>query len=113
MGVDQVGAFFGGKPIADSDESAARTLALAFAAENGGGGGIAGTPARVATKELSLDSVFSPQAAPATPSSFSFDQFFSKNAASESAPSAAAQSGADSPDDVAQFTSWLQGLKRK
>ena len=92
-----------------------RTLALAFAVENGGGrgnGGIAGSPARVATKELSLDSVFSPSQAPATPSSFSFDQFFSKDAASGAAPTAA-QSGVDSPDDVAQFTSWLQGLKRK
>ena len=113
LGPDAIGSFFGNAAVPDADEAAARTLALAFTPENGRGGpsGIAGSPARVAANELSLDAVFSSQAA-ASPSNFSFDQFFSKNAAGDQGHGAT-ESRADSPDDVAQFTSWLQGLKRK
>jgi len=116
LGPDLVGAFFGNKPVADADDAAARTLALAFSSENGRGassaGGIAGTPARVAARELSLDAVFASEQAPASPSSFSFDQFFSQGAATDAA-APTTPSNAESQDDVAQFTSWLQGLKRK
>jgi hypothetical protein len=116
LGPDLVGAFFGHKPVADADDAAARTLALAFSSENGRGGsssgGIGGTPARVAPRELSLDAVFASEQPPASPSNFSFDQFFSKGAAADDA-APAAPANADSQDDVAEFTSWLQGLKRK
>ena len=101
------------------------TLAAAFSASNGGGPSpgvssesreLSGAPARPAANELSLDSVFGGgQPAPAAPSSFSFDQFFSKRATAEhptdmDAPNRAA---ADAQNDVAKFTQWLEGLKQR
>ena len=108
--------------VTSEDEFAAVALALAFAESSGdttfGGGAtqqIAGAPARQASNELSLDSVFGGGApTPTAPSSFSFDQFFSQRAAAEGAlgtPSGGAGRGA--ADDVAQFTQWLEGLKQR
>jgi hypothetical protein len=76
--------------------------------------GLSGAPARPAANELSLDSVFGgekkggPPAPP--PSSFSFDQFFADRQAATAGGSAGNR---ESPEEVAQFTQWLEGLKRR
>jgi tetratricopeptide (TPR) repeat protein len=85
---------------------------------------VTGKPARAASTELSLDNVFREvdrKAAPARQAgSYSFDQFFAE--APTSAPPNRAragntdedeQVGGPSPDDIEQFNSWLQGLKKK
>lgn len=105
-----------------ADETAALALSQAFAAEPSLAEDAPatderkGSDARRATNELSLDHVFRDgQPAPAA-SSFSFDKFF----AGEAAPSADAGTAADAaasegtnPDDIAQFNSWLEGLKKR
>jgi hypothetical protein len=115
-----IDALFGSRPASTSEDSAASALAQAF----GGTGDmpvITGRPARAATAELSLDSVFrdGPPRPPRVSQSFSFDQFFSESAA-DSSPSggssapespAAGEPAERSADDVKQFNSWLQGLK--
>jgi len=110
-------ALFSGRQVSSADESAARALALAFTANGGAGDGegtMAGAPARRASNELSLDSVFRGSESPA-PSSFSFDQFFSQRASSQPAPSAGPPTAdaSASDDDAAHFTQWLEGLKRR
>src|SRR5207247_1194390 len=65
-GHDAIGALFGGGSVSAEDEFAAVALALAFAETDGAAlagppGGVeqlAGAPARQASNELSLDSVF-------------------------------------------------------
>ena len=101
---------------AEADEAAAHVLARAFR-QNGHVDGaplIAGEPARPAGDELSLKTVFkSDEPAPA-PSSFSFDQFFSQRASvDQSAHSAPQGQAAESPEEVARFTQWLEGLKKR
>ena len=122
LGQDAIGAIFGNASVTSEDEFAAVALALAFAESNGdamatGGAGaqqLAGAPAHQASNELSLDSVFGGGApAPAAPSSFSFDQFFSQRAAAEGATDTSGGTRAGAPDDVAQFTQWLEGLKQR
>jgi hypothetical protein len=120
MGPDALGALFGGAQISARDESAAMGLAAAFSETNGAepaavgtAPAMAGETTKRAAGELSLDSVFGGSAAaPAAPASFSFDQFFSQGA---SAPGGAGENepGAQSQEDVAQFTQWLEGLKKK
>jgi hypothetical protein len=125
LGYDAIAALFGNGAVAPEDEGAAMSLALAFLEVNGGSRGaqseqapsIVGAPARPASTELSLDSVFGGGGtSPAAPSSFSFDQFFSQRASTQhggaSEPAGGAASG-HAPDDVAQFTQWLEGLKRR
>jgi hypothetical protein len=54
--------------------------------------------------------------APAPASSFSFDKFFSQRATAEHAAQASPAAGgapAESKEDVAQFTQWLEGLKKR
>jgi hypothetical protein len=100
----------------DGDEHAAHVLARAFR-QNGHAEGpplIAGEPARAAADELSLRTVFKSTEAAPPPSSFSFDQFFSQRASAEHPASSAGQGqAAESPEDVAQFTQWLEGLKKR
>ena len=77
---------------------------------------ISGAPARPAGNELSLDSVFGAEQQasgppPPPPSSFSFDQFFANRDAATSGH--AGGSVAESAAEVAQFTQWLEGLKRR
>lgn len=121
---DAIGTIFGSPRISAEDESAAMALALAYLDLNGSerspveaeGREIAGAPARQAATELSLDSVFgtTEPRPPAAPSSFSFDQFFSQRATSQSAPNdASGAGGPNSQNDVAQFTQWLEGLKQR
>jgi tetratricopeptide (TPR) repeat protein len=124
LGPDAIAALFGYGAIAPADEGAAMSLALAFSDLNGGSGtapieaqSIAGAPARQASTELSLDTVFGGGSTPpAAPSSFSFDQFFSQRASAQQGSTGATGGGAaasDRPDDVAQFTQWLEGLKQR
>jgi len=124
LGPDAIAALFGYGAIAPADEGAAMSLALAFSDLNGGSGAapieaqsIAGAPARQASNELSLDTVFGGGSTPpAAPSSFSFDQFFSQRASAQQGSAGATGGGAaasDRPDDVAQFTQWLEGLKQR
>lgn len=110
---DTLAAIFPAGRVSETDEAAARLLALAFGpnGSHSGDTGIPGSPARVASTELSLDTVFSATQPPAPPSTFSFDQFFSKTASAHGP--GATQAGAESPDDVAKFTEWLQGLKQR
>jgi hypothetical protein len=117
-----IDALFGNKPAATTENSAASALSQAF-------GGtpdappITGNPARPATGELSLDSVFREGGArgPRNSQGFSFDQFFSQNADGErtsGGPSSQETPASGEPaertaDDIEQFNSWLQGLKQR
>ena len=117
-----IDALFGNKPTATTEDSAASALSQAF-------GGtpdtppITGNPARPATGELSLDSVFREGGArgPRNSQGFSFDQFFSQNADGERTSGGASSQENAAPgepaertaDDIEQFNSWLQGLKQR
>jgi hypothetical protein len=81
-----------------------------------------GQPTRAASSELSLDHVFrdSPRKSGAVRQTggFSFDQFFSDSAVANSPAPDGTDSGttggnATTEDEVGQFTSWLEGLKKK
>jgi hypothetical protein len=74
-----------------------------------------GAPARRAANELSLDHVFKANAPPRSGSDdFSFDQFFGEGTPREATPGSGDSGAAPSEpaDDVAQFSSWLSGLKK-
>lgn len=117
-----IDALFGSRPAAATEDSAAAALAQAF------GGSvdvplISGRPARAATGELSLDSVFRDAGGrpPRATQSFSFDQFFSEGATANEAPAPRAsqeivvtgEPAERSADDIEQFNAWLQGLKQR
>ena len=119
---DTLGELFGSPGVSGADENAAVTLAAAFSSdrgENGNGSAtqLGGTPARPASRDLSLDAVFGGESSRPPASSFSFDQFFSQRATAEH-PTAGARSGLEgagqeTKDDVAKFTQWLEGLKQR
>jgi tetratricopeptide (TPR) repeat protein len=117
-----IDALFGNRQAGPTEDSAASALSQAF-------GGttetppIPGNPARQATGELSLDSVFREGGArgPRNSQGFSFDQFFSQGAegdrtsggpASQENP-ASGEPAERTADDIEQFNSWLQGLKQR
>ena len=116
-----VGGLFENAVIQAGDEAAASALASAFAPPGEAPDSkLLGRPTRAAKNEISLDHVFRESGSrPATPrerTSFSFDQFFSEGA------SAPARGSSDEvhptaddtpPDDIEQFNSWLEGLKKK
>ena len=120
-----IDALFGNRPATKTEDSAAAALAQAFGGSEPDAPVISGRPARAASEELSLDSVF--RDGPSRPSrssqSFSFDQFFSEGAATTAGERASATPRASheiiqpghpaerSADDIEQFNSWLQGLK--
>jgi tetratricopeptide (TPR) repeat protein len=125
-----IDGLFGGAGVSFDDQNAASTLAGAFGAGEEGAGAGAGTaptpatpmtgaPARRATEELSLDSVFREPSGSNTPErpGFSFDRFFSGGtpaqgtAASETPARGTAPESPD--DDIEQFNSWLDGLKKR
>lgn len=111
---DTLGPAFGFGSPSDYDESAAVALAHAFSA-NGQSANepLAGAPARPAETALSLDTVFKGGEGPA-PSNFSFDQFFSQRATAEHPSTGSPDASAvESPAEVAKFTEWLEGLKRR
>ena len=120
-----IDALFGNQSPGTSEDSAAAALAQAFGGEPALPPVIAGRPARAASGELSLDSVFrdGPARPPRASQSFSFDQFFTGASERNSGPTPLqtstelAQPG-DAPaersaDDIEQFNSWLQGLKQR
>ena len=121
---DSLDALFEGAAVAGEDEEAAAMLSGAFpAVESPDEAGISGRPTREAATELSLDHVFRES----TPrggggrqrSDFSFDQFFSESASgdesadADQAPAPQSADDAPSPDDIEQFNSWLEALKKK
>ena len=126
-----IDALFGNRAPGTTEDSAASALAQAFGGSTAEEPEIVGRPARAASGELSLDSVFrnGPARPPRPSQSFSFDQFFSEDAASgnvtrtsgsqqtqrgsEEAANPSAPVAERSADDIEQFNSWLQGLKPK
>jgi hypothetical protein len=118
-----IDALFGNKPAARTEDSAASALSQAFGGAPEAAPPISGNPARPATGELSLDSVFREAGArgPRNSQGFSFDQFFSQNADGDrtsGGPSSQENPAPGEPaertaDDIEQFNSWLQGLKQR
>ena len=117
-----IDALFGHRPIGTSEDSAASALAQAF------GGtpetpAITGHPARPASGELTLDSVFRESGArgPRNSQGFSFDQFFSQSVDGDRTSGGRTSQEVPAPgepaerteDDIEQFNSWLQGLKQR
>ncbi|MFN9215533.1 MAG: tetratricopeptide repeat protein [Gemmatimonadota bacterium] len=92
-----------GPPTNPADEAAA----LALAALYDGSTAMPGAPTAPARDELSLKAVFEPPPAPRTSAAFSFDQFFS------AAPRTAAEAPAGGETELAEFSRWLDGLKRQ
>jgi hypothetical protein len=94
-------------PASESDTRAAANLAAAFTRE-----APPAQPPRGSERDLSLDHLFRenppPDAGPVT-----LDAFY---APPESAPRATSESPSDDEEraaDIRQFTSWLEGLKKK
>ncbi|MEO6527800.1 MAG: tetratricopeptide repeat protein [Gemmatimonadaceae bacterium] len=119
-----IDALFGNRPIGTSEDSAASALAQAFGASSSASAPpITGNPARQASGELSLDSVFRDGSSrgPRTSQGFSFDQFFSQNTEGDETSggpiahevSTPGEPAEKSADDIEQFNSWLQGLKNR
>ncbi|MEP6620082.1 MAG: tetratricopeptide repeat protein [bacterium] len=126
-----IDALFGNRQPGTSEDSAASALAQAFSNSIEDLPEITGHPARAASGELSLDSVFrdGPARPPRPSQSFSFDQFFSEGAATGNVPRTSGShqtqrqieettKPGDAPaertaDDIEQFNSWLQGLKQR
>jgi hypothetical protein len=103
-GAASLDALFGA-PTNAADLQAAEVLAALFEEAVT----IPGAPTAPAADELSLKAVFEPPAAPAprTSAAFSFDQFFAA-APKTSTPAP----GANDPE-LAEFTRWLDGLKKQ
>ena len=115
-----IDSLFGYGGISTDDETAATTMAQAFgaAAESATQQRIQGQPTIQGTDELSLNSVFGDETARPAPqvlrqsTKLRFDQFFSESGSAESAPPApSAPEPGKGPDDIAQFSDWLKGLK--
>ncbi len=106
-----------GAPTNAADEAAARVLAALYdavepAAVPGIAPAIVGAPTAPASDELSLRTVFEPPAPPApaprSSASFSFDQFFTPTSKPAAAPAPAS-----SDAEMAEFSRWLDGLKKQ
>ncbi|HEU4988395.1 MAG TPA: tetratricopeptide repeat protein [Gemmatimonadaceae bacterium] len=120
-----IDSLFGSAGVSGEDQGAAAALAGAFGAvveEDEGrtpSTPIEGAPARRASGELSLDSVFrEPGAGGAQPAQgFSFDKFFANPTPAMGSPAAPTpplgQAPASPDDDIEQFNSWLDGLKKR
>ncbi len=130
MQTGSVNVLFPQQPVQVADETAAATLSGAYGGPSPSAVTSPGHPARPATNELSLDSIFRESAPPPEPrreqSAFSFDQFFTDSApptraapgpgspASGPPPGGTAEEpSAEAPSDAEQFTNWLSGLKKK
>lgn len=111
-----IDALFANSTQSEDDRSAANALAQAFG-DWPEPTPIGGVPAHEASSELSLDHVFkanAPVPRRDDADAFSFDQFFSEElgegaAGSEHGPERAPAEGTD---DIAQFNTWLNGLKK-
>ncbi len=109
---------FGNRGVRVEDEAAA--LALSALYTNGDASTsavIAGKPTRAASDEFSLDHVFADaprrSAELRRSQSFSFDQFFSDGGATPGAGAPPPSAAEPREADIAQFNSWLEGLKKK
>jgi tetratricopeptide (TPR) repeat protein len=107
--VTQPAALFTG-PVPESDANAAQKLASAFTAEPVAP---SGRPSRAAERDLSLDHLFRetppPDAGPVT-----LDEFYAPPGPSPGGPPEGREPGEDERSaDIRQFTSWLEGLKKK
>jgi hypothetical protein len=106
---DTLSTLFSAAGIAKADEAAALVLALAFTEVTNGAEVprtiLEGEPAHRASNELSLDTVFGGGRSSAG-GPVSYDEFFAQR---PSGP----QPNPDPHDDVAHFTKWLEGLKRR
>jgi len=115
---ESLDVFFGGADANEPDSNAASTLAEAFAPDGPETEPLRGVPAHRASSELSLDHVFkgggSQTPSGAGADNFSFDQFFSPEAAApaEEGVERANDTPAAATDDIAQFNAWLNGLKK-
>ena len=114
VGPDALAYLFGNAAVSPADDAAALMLSTAFVERNGQDS-IGGVPAHQAANDLSLNAVFAGEnpAPPPPPSSFSFDKFFSQRATAEHDAQGVAAEPAESKEDVAQFSQWLEGLKQK
>lgn len=124
-GSGSLDVLFGVERVDGGDENAASLLARAFGTgELPAVGGepprpetpIGGRPSERAPTELTLDAVFRDSDRPRSRRStgeFSFDQFFSEQPASEEGVPSTSDAEAGAPEDIQQFNSWLQGLKKK
>ncbi|HEY5218931.1 MAG TPA: hypothetical protein VIJ16_03930, partial [Gemmatimonadaceae bacterium] len=117
-----IDTLFGSASVSTSDSAAAATLAGAYGVVDDQPAAptpMSGAPARRATEELSLDTVFREPSVTPTPDSagFSFDRFFAGGApasgtsASETPVESQPPESADA--DIQQFNSWLDGLKKR
>jgi hypothetical protein len=132
MQTGSVNVLFPQDAVRPTDETAAATLSSAFGGPTQtGAASVTGRPARPASNELSLDSIFRESPPPTEPrreaSAFSFDQFFTDAAGPTSGSGSAVPSpgaapprdstsdasGADTLSDAEQFSNWLAGLKKK
>jgi hypothetical protein len=129
MQTGSVNVLFPQQTVRPADESAAATLSDAFGGPSHPAVASTGHPARPATNELSLDSIFRESAPPAEPrreaSAFSFDQFFTDTAGAAPGPASSAPSATPAREapssstadtlssDAEQFSTWLAGLKKK
>jgi hypothetical protein len=131
MQTGSVNVLFPQTEVRPADETAAATLSDAFGGPTQVGAVAGGHPARPATNELSLDSIFREAGPPPSEprreaSAFSFDQFFTDTASQPSPSPAPSNPGPGSPRDTApiessdslssdaeQFSNWLAGLKKK
>jgi tetratricopeptide (TPR) repeat protein len=114
VGPDALAYLFGNAAVSPADDAAALLLSTAFVARNGHDS-MVGVPAHQAANDLSLNTVFAGEnpAPQPPPSSFSFDKFFSQRATAEHDAQGVAAEPAESKEDVAQFSQWLEGLKQK
>ena len=123
-GGGSIDLMFDAAGVTQEDQAAAEGLAGAYGASAEAhqtpASPMDGAPARRATEELSLDSVFRDQrssAAPPESRGFSFDKFFANptpamgSSAMETPPLGQPSESAD--DDIEQFNSWLDGLKKR
>jgi tetratricopeptide (TPR) repeat protein len=110
-----IDAIFSGADDAASEPHPTARVDEAPATADAGQLPLEGAPARRAANELSLDHVFKANAPPRSGSDdFSFDQFFGEGTPGEAAPGSGDPGTAPSEplDDIAQFSSWLSGLKK-
>jgi hypothetical protein len=120
-GASTLDALFGNAPVRDDDAAAAAMLSTAFGDAPGEPGGVRG-----GSSGPSLDEIFrvgGVEPAPprrVTPTSFSFDQFFTDDPPPAAAPGGTPParlprrgSARRSAGDLDQFNSWLENLKRK
>jgi hypothetical protein len=99
---------FAAKGTDAHDEQAAGSLASAFSV----GATTPGRPARAADGELSLDHLFRDRES-GQPASVTMDEFYRTEPAREKGEGVDSEKANERTADIRQFTSWLEGLKKK